>query len=287
MSDAKEIGALFTLLEDPDAEVFEVVSNRILQYGSPIIPQLEELWENSIDSSVQEKVENIIHRLHFTVLVADFKEWQQSGHHELLPATLLVAKFLYPDLHAAKTILDIERLKKNIWLELNNYLTPLEQVNVFLNILYGYFGLKGNNNNYEKPNEFLIPNIIASKKGNQTGIGTLCLLLAELLDIPLRYIPLPDQFVLGYFKANAINPDAALHNNIEFYVDPTHGQVFTHHHLYDYLQKTAQPVNASFFIPQNNNAVIQKLLSDFSKCFTAGNKVYMQAEINELIALLA
>lgn len=282
----KEVEALLLLLDDPDTQVFEAVSDRILQYGLTIIPQLETLWETSVDTAVQEKVENIIHRLHFTNLLKDFAEWDESGHHELLPAALLVAKFLYPELHTVKTIFDIERIKKNIWLELNNYLTPLEQVNVLFNILYGYFGLKGESNDPKKPNEFLIPNIIASKKGNQTGNGVLTLLLAELLDIPIRLLPIPNQFVLGYFKPNEPGTIEGLHTNIEFFIDPTLGQIFTHHHLYDYLQKISEPITPTLFVPQSNKQVVIKLLNDFAKCFTSDNKKYMLVEINELIQQL-
>jgi hypothetical protein len=39
---------------------------------------------------------------------------------------LLVAKFQYPDLHTVPVIQEIEKIKRNVWLELNSFLTPLE-----------------------------------------------------------------------------------------------------------------------------------------------------------------
>ena len=285
MDENKELDALLNLIDDPDQEVFEAVSNRIIAYGAPIIPNLENLWENTIDDSVQEKIEILIHRLHFSNLLNDFKSWADSAHTALLPGALLVAKFLYPDLPTAKLIHDIERLKRNIWMELNNYLTPLEQVNVVNNILYNYFGLRGDYNNYEKPNEFLISHIIESKKGNQTGIGVLYLLLGELLDIPIRLIAVPNHFILAYFKSQVEKEQEKLHLNIEFFIDPVTGQPFTHNDLSNYFTRIELSPAPSYFKPRNNKQVIQKQLSDLGQCFKTGSKHYMNTEIQVLTQL--
>ena len=286
MEGGKEVSALLNLIEDPDPEVFEAVSSRIIAYGTPIIPDLENLWENTADNEILERIEQLIHRLHFNGLTEDFREWGASPHQELLPGALLVAKLQYPNLHSAKVIQDIERLRRNIWLELNNYLTPLEQVTVFNNIFYNYFGLRGNYNNVERANEFLINKIIETKKGNQTGNGVLYLILVEMLDIPIRFIPIPNQFVLGYFKSQADKEQQKLHLNIEFFIDPVTGQAFTHTDLTNYFHRTSTTISPSFFKPANNKRVIQKLLEDFSKCFSNEKKLYLLEEINQLIDIL-
>lgn len=284
--DGKEVTALLNLIEDPDPEVFEAVSNRIIAYGTPIIPDLENLWENTADNEILERIEQLIHRLHFNGLAEDFKQWSQSPHQELLPGALLVAKFLFPNLQTAKVIRDIERLRRNIWLELNNYLTPVEQVTVFNNIFYNYFGLRGDYNNTEKPNEYLINKIIESKKGNQTGNGVLYLVLAEMLDLPIRLIPIPGQFVLGYFKSQSDKDKEKLHLNIEFFIDPVTGQAFTHIDLTNYFNRTGLKVSPSYFQPCNNKQVIEKLLTDLSKCYSSEPKLYMSEEIIEIIDII-
>ncbi len=284
--DGKELNALLNLIEDPDPEVFEAVSSRIIAYGTPIIPELENLWENTGDNEVLERIEQLIHRLHFNGLTQDFIEWGASPHQELLPGALLVAKLLYPNLHTAKVILDIERLRRNIWLELNNYLTPLEQVTVFNNIFYNYFGLRGDYNDPKKPNEYLINKIIESKKGNQTGNGVLYLILSEMLDMPVRLLPIPNQFVLGYFKSQADKEQQKLHLNIDLFIDPVTGQAFTHTDLTNYFNRTSTAVSPDFFKPANNKQVIQKLLGDFSKCFTEDKKAYLLEEIDQLISII-
>src|SRR5664279_2073712 len=125
---------------------------------------------------------------------------ETSSYHDLLTASLLVSKFQYPYLATSPVLEEIEKLRRNIWLELNNYLTPLEQVNVLTSILYGYYNLKGTEVGYQHPEEFLIHKVIETKRGNTIVNGIVYLLLSELLDIPIRAINIPRQFVLAYIK---------------------------------------------------------------------------------------
>ena len=41
MQKEAEISALFKLIDDPDEEVFNTIADRLLNYGTPIIPDLE------------------------------------------------------------------------------------------------------------------------------------------------------------------------------------------------------------------------------------------------------
>lgn len=287
METTKEISALFTLLDDPDEEVFGLVSGKIVDYGKNIIPNLEHLWETTPDEQVQTRIELLIHRLHYTDLTEDFRQWNVSGHHDLLLASLLTSKFQYPELSTTSILQEIEKIRRNIWLELNNYLTPLEQVNIMTSILYSYYGLKGNETNYKEPNEFLLIKTIEAKRGNQISNGILYLILCEQLDIPVRAIKIPKQFIIAYFKPgyseeNLPNPI----NKIEFFIDPTSGQVFSHHDVESYFKRISVPPVGAYFRPQNNKEVVQGLLEEFGKCFTTGRERYKQEELMTLIKLL-
>lgn len=287
MDTNNEITALLQLLDDPDQEVFDVVSEKIVDYGKPIIPNLEHLWETTPEEHTQERIELLIHRLHFKDLTEDFRQWNISGHHDLMLGALLVAKFQYPDLSTAPVLQEIEKVRRNIWLELNNYLTPLEQVNIVTSILYSYYGLKGNETNYTEPNDFLLHKTLEAKRGNQISNGLLYLLLCELLDIPVRAIHLPKQFVIAYFKPgySEENLPDPLHK-IEFFIDPTSGQVFTHQDVESYLKRiSVHPVDA-YFKPQMNKQVIIQLLEEFAKCFDNEKEFYKQTELLELASLL-
>lgn len=287
METNNEISALLHLLDDPDEEVFEAVSTKIVDIGKPIIPNLEHLWETTPDEPTQERIEVLIHRLHYRDLTEDFRQWNVSGHHDLTVGALLTCKFQYPEMVTAPVMQEIEKVRRNIWLELNNYLTPLEQINIVTSILYSYYGLKGNETNYKEPNEFLLHKTLEAKRGNQVSNGILYLLLCEMLDIPVRAINLPRQFIIAYFKygysdEQLLNPV----EKIEFFIDPTSGQVFTHKDVDNYFKRISVPPVDHYFKPQKNKDVIKQLLEEFSKCFSGEKDIYKQAELMDLVKLL-
>jgi regulator of sirC expression with transglutaminase-like and TPR domain len=287
MEESKEISALFLLIDDPDEEVFDLVSKKIVDYGKPIIPNLEHLWETSPSEDVQTRIELLIHRLHYRDLTEDFHQWSVSGHHDLMLGALLVSKFQYPDLSTTPVLQEIEKVRRNIWLELNNYLTPLEQINIVTSILYSYYGLKGSETSYQESNEFLLHKVLEAKHGNQISNGILYLILCELLDIPVKAIHVPKQFVIAYFKPgyseeNLPNPI----NKIEFFIDPTSGQVFTHKDVENYFKRIAVPPVGTYFKPQSNKRIIQQMLEELSKCFDDDKNRYKQKELIALSHLL-
>jgi len=287
METNKEISALLHLIDDPDQEVFDAVSQKIVDYGKPIIPNLEHLWETTPDEQTQERIEMLIHRLHFRDLAEDFRQWNVSGHHDLILGSLLVCKFQYPDISTTPVLQEIEKIRRNVWLELNNYLTPLEQVHIVTSILYNYYGLKGSETNYQEPNEFLLHKTLEAKRGNQVSNGILYLLLCELLDIPIRAINIPKQSIIAYFKPGYSEENLADPlDKIEFFIDPSTGQVFTHQDVESYFNRIAMAPAPSYFKPQKNKQVVRQLLIEFGKCFTSDTDQYKQKELLELASIL-
>jgi regulator of sirC expression with transglutaminase-like and TPR domain len=287
MEESKEINALLSLMDDPDEEVFGVVSKRIVDYGSLIIPTLEHWWETNPDEQVQQRIEHLIHRLHYKDLQQDLLDWKNAAHPELLTGALLCARFQYPDLTVSTVLADVEKLRRNIWLELNNYLTPLEQINVLTSILFSYYGLKGQPKDFTKPDEFLLPKVLSTKKGNHIGNGLLYLILCERLDIPIQPIRIPGQFVLAYFKPDLIsenpNPTSA---RIEYFIEPASGQVFTQRDVDAYFQRAQLNLDKEFLQPQNDIETIAQVLGELSHCFDNEKDQFKKIELQELVTML-
>ena len=287
MQENREISALFHLIDDPDEEVFSSVSERIVSIGKAIIPNLEHLWENTPDESVQGRIEMLIHKLHFRDLVNDFTSWK-NGPCELLQGALLAARYRYPEMIATTTLQEMEKIRRNIWLELNSYLTPLEQINVITGILYSYYKMKGNEVAYDIQEDFLINRVIENKKGNAITNGILYLIICELLDIPVKAINIPKQFILGYFDIdyNFPNPTRQKSEKINFYIDPLNGQIYSHKDVENYFKRISVPSTPSYFKQLNNKRIIQHLLEEFSKCFTNDSSLYKKNDLIFLAKLL-
>jgi regulator of sirC expression with transglutaminase-like and TPR domain len=288
MNENREINALFHLLDDPDLEVFDTVASKILLYGKDIIPNLENLWENTIDEAIQERIELLIHRVHYQDLQAALRVWGLSETQDLMQGAILAARYQFPDLMDAQIIAEIDRIKRNIWLELNNYLTPLEQINVLNSMIYNYFGLKGEEVSYQRKNQFFINQVVESKKGNPVTNGIIYQSLCAMLDLPVYAVNIPRQFILAYFDSyidfsTPVEPDD---HRILFFIDPIQGQIYTQQDVDTYLKRVSVPPVPSYFKPQSNKRIIQFLLEELSKCFRDDKDAYKQDELINLASIL-
>ena len=287
MKENKEISALLHLIDDPDEYVYNTVSDKIISFGKAIIPNLENLWENTSNEELQERIELLIHRLHFRDLTNDFTAWA-NGDADLLQGALLVAKYHYPELNNTTVLQEIEKLKRNIWLELNSYLTPLEQINVITSILYNYYKQKGVEFAYNNPDDYLINKALESKKGNAVSNGIIYLVLCEMLDVPVKAINIPRQFIMAYFdqQHDLLNPVGHSSEKINFYIDPLNGQMYSHKDVENYFKRISVPPTTSYFRQMGNKRIIQFLLEELSKCFDNDRNRYKMDELLFLVNLL-
>jgi regulator of sirC expression with transglutaminase-like and TPR domain len=266
MQVTKEIDALLSLIDDPDGDVYLTVSGKLIDYGLPIKPNLEHLWENSPDEEVQSRIESIIHKLHLSDLEKEFVIWKNTADHDLLKGALLVAKFEFPEMVFQPTIDRIEKIRKNIWLELNSYLTPLENVNVINNILYDYFGLKGVASTYENLDEYFFNKVIEQKKGNSVTNTILYQILCNQLSIPSSIISFPNLFLIAFYEPT-VSKNEFTKEDVHFYVDATSGHPFSQYDIDRYINRMNIDPNIDYCKPLCNKEIIQTLIQETASCY--------------------
>ena len=288
MQKEAEISALFKLIDDPDEEVFNTIADRLLNYGTPIIPDLENLWENTLDEATLERIEIMIYKLRLQDLKEAFIEWKSKPDPSLFEGALLVTKFQFPELAIDSLRHQMEKIRRNIWLELNNYLTPLEQANVIRNILFNYYQIKGVEVNYEKPEEFLIAAPLQSKKGNAIANTLLYAELCQQLEIQAQFINIPKQCIIAFY-ASDWDPEELVTNPqefIQFYVEGTTGNAFSQKDLDQYMIRSNIEPKNSYYKPLSNVKIIKKHLLEFAKCFNSPTLQYKQKDLTDLANLL-
>jgi len=288
MQKEAEISALFKLIDDPDEEVFNTIADRLLNYGTPIIPDLEHLWENTLDEATLERIEIMIYKLRLQDLKEAFIEWKSKPDPSLFEGALLVTKFQFPELAIDSLRHQMEKIRRNIWLELNNYLTPLEQANVIRNILFSYYQIKGVEVNYEKPEEFLISAPLQSKKGNAIANTLLYAELCQQLEIQAQFINIPKQCIIAFY-ASDWDPEEIVANPqefIQFYVEGTTGNAFSQKDLDQYMIRSNIEPKNSYYKALSNVKIIKKHLLEFAKCFNSPTLQYKQKDLTDLADLL-
>ncbi|MCD4723991.1 MAG: transglutaminase-like domain-containing protein [Bacteroidales bacterium] len=261
----KELKALISLLDEPDAEVYEQISSKIHAYGTDAIPVLEESWEQSFDPLLQERIEEIIHLIQLDDLYAELYSWAQFGNDDLMRGFMLAARYQYPDLDAEKIIKQVGQLVQDVWLELNTNLTALEKIKVVNHILFDVHKFRGNKSNIKSPDNLYLNILLETKKGNPLSIGILYIVIARSLKLPVYGVDLPNHFVLAYMDVGE-NMNLASNESDDhaiFYVNPfNRGMLFTHNEIEAYIKQMKLPHNDSYFQACDNLTIIRRLFGE-------------------------
>lgn len=284
----KEINALLQLVDDPDDEVFETVAAKIIRYGRQIIPKLETVWESTFDKLTQDRMELLIHQVRYNDLLEEVTEWSKNSNPDLLRGAILIAKYEYPDINIPALLAEFDQLRRSVWLELNNYLTPLEQVNVLNTILYTHYKFAGNELTDRNIGNFFVNKLFDTKQGNSYSIGIVYLAICELLDIPIFAVEVPQQFLFAYIDTlySFFSNDPNGIQQIQFYIEPTTGMAYTQTDLDNYLKKLKQYEKANKVQPLTNKEIICKLIDQLSNCFQYKNDEVKIIELKQLRAII-
>jgi len=260
----KELNALISLLDDPDEKIFKQVSMKFLSLGLEVIPLLEDAWEHSFDTLIQNRIENIIHQIQFDLIKESLKTWAHPDEQNLLEGALLIAKYQYPDVDVIKIKKQIDQIKQDVWLELNDNLTALEKVKIINHILFDVHHYSGNTTNYHAPQNSYINNVLESKKGNPLLLSIIYTIIAQSLDIPIYGVNLPEHFILCYIDVDHKSLPASEANegtNVLFYVNPfSKGAVFGQKEIDAFLKQLKLEQLPIFYEPCSNLEIIKRLL---------------------------
>ena len=252
----RELEALISLLEDPDSLVFDNVSNRLIELGEEVVTPLEKRWEITLKPELQARIEDVIRKIQFNSLKRGMDSWTSGGGTNLLFGAYLVARFHYPELQYDALNEKVEKIKKDIWLELNNDLTALEKVKVINYFLYDIHRFDKSLKKAHAPQLYLLNHVLDTSKGSPVMLGLIYAELARRLGLPIYGVNLPRNFVLCYY-------DPEYHedpNNILFYINPSDkGSVLGLKELKHFLRHLKIEEKEFYFTPCSGPDVIERL----------------------------
>ena len=253
----RELEALIALLEDPDLEVFDNVSNRLIELGEKVVPPLEKRWELTLRPDLQTRIENVIRSIQFNTLKTNMESWRSGGGIDLLYGAYLVTRFQYPDLAYEPLNEKLEKIKKDIWLELNNDLTALEKVRVINYFLYEIHRFDKSLKKVHSPQLYLVNHVLDTCKGSPVILGLIYAEVARRLDLPIYGVNLPRNFVLCYYDPDYLDDP----NNVLFYINPSDkGAVLGLKELKHFLRHLRIEEKDFYFTPCASLDVIERLI---------------------------
>ncbi len=263
MIEDKKLKALISLLEDPSNEIFQLVSEKLESMGTPIIPQLETAWGNTLNDFYQNRLEDIIQKIQFADLSGKLNEWTKKESHDLLLGSYLVSKYKYPNL-------DFENIRKQVNVLIADVLeiyddrfTPLEKVKVINHILFDVHRFSRNDTHFYAINNSYLNKVLETKKGNSLSLAIIYMLVAQSLNLPIYGVNLPKNFILAFMDERSDNEK--FNEDVLFYINPfNRGAVLGRREIDHFLIHQKLASKKQYYAPCETKTIIHRLLLSLS-----------------------
>ncbi len=272
-----ELKALISLLDDPDAEVYYHVKEKLLSIGNEVIETLEKEWGKNLNAIVQVRIEALIYELQVEQRTKRFVEWKESYDNDLLTGLWLVSTIQYPDYTLGDLKKEIELLFLEVWQKFDLEAKGRDAVAELNQIFFNEFKFGANTKNFHSPENSIIKSVLASKKGNPISLAMLYLLVANRLKLPIYGVNLPNFFVLTYMD-----------DNEQFYINVfNRGLIFTRRDIESYVDQLNIERKDAYFNPCGNLEIIKRFLRNLMVSYEKNGQNDKKEEVRNLLLFIA
>ncbi|MCL2416879.1 MAG: transglutaminase-like domain-containing protein [Bacteroidales bacterium] len=284
-----KISALIKLIDDPDEQIFWQIKNEILSMGSIIIPDLENALVSTSDGNSIERINEILNEFQTENLCQNFEQWLKSEEQDLLGLMILIEQIRDFNVSEEDIIKPIAQIKFDIWIELSEERTILEQVKIIDRIFYEKHNFEADEREpYELPNYF-ISSLLKNKKGNDTTLGLLYLYLAQSQNISFWGVKLLSNFILAYTDSSQ---NKAI-DDVWFYLNPykvhavpyKNAAKFSRPNLQEFFASAGVELNIADITPCSNVDIARRWLWFIQQAYIRKNNEEKTDLLNKLLKL--
>jgi regulator of sirC expression with transglutaminase-like and TPR domain len=281
LNNSGEIKALIELIDDPDENVFKSITERFISLGKEIVPIVKEQLDFTVEEDTIFKINQIIHKVNFKLLEDELLKWNASTQKSLWDATLIISTFIDTEADKNEIQFEIEKVKRSIWLEMNDYLTSLEEINIINKVIFSYYKFSATEDQYATEIDFGLNKLLTSKCSSAFSISIFYLLLGEMLKLPLKALQIPNQHLLAYCNVDE-NDFNGQKEDILFFIEPSTGQIYTHIDIENYLKKINHHIGVSSIKPQSTKDFVISWLMELASFYKKNNQVDKALDFTEL-----
>ncbi|MDR1951796.1 MAG: transglutaminase-like domain-containing protein [Bacteroidales bacterium] len=284
-----KISALIKLIEDPDEHIFLQIRSEILSMGSVIIPDLENALVSASDEDSTERITEILNIIQIENLYQNFERWKNSKEQDLLELMILVEQIRDFNFSKQNIIEIIAQIKMDIWLELNENQTILEQIKIIDRIFYTKYEFTADEREPHGLSNYFIYSLLKNKKGNDTTLGLLYLYLTQSQNISFWGVKLLSNFILAY--TNSLEGRAI--DDVLFYLNPYKIQSdsyksaakFSLSNLLEFFANAGVELNVADITPCSNVDIARRWLWFIHQTYIRKNDEKKTALLNKLLKL--
>ncbi|GHT79804.1 hypothetical protein FACS189467_0160 [Bacteroidia bacterium] len=201
-----ELKALISLLDDPDKDVLASVQQRILEQGKSVLPELESSLSLDDSKIARHRIADLITQLRDSDAQNELDEWLANNGKDTLKGMYCTAKFIFPEINYSAVNQQFTEILAAVQSQIKDEYSALEKVKVVNKTLFKKYKFKNNFLlDYDTTGHF-IHLVLEQRKINSISLVLLYLCFAERLNIAMKVITLPNNFILFCDEKFYINP---------------------------------------------------------------------------------
>ncbi len=280
----RDIQALVSMLDEPDPDIYNEISERIVQCGPEAMPYLEDAWYRFPNEEIRLRLDLLKQNIRINRLSEQLVNCAKNEFSDLLKAWIDITAYFRPEIDKKSVLNNITNIRKDIWLEMNDNLTALEQVKVFNHVFFDIHSFKGNIDDYHSPENSLLDRVLERRTGNPLSISIIYMVVAQSVDLPIMGINLPEHFVLAYMGERFDTESMKIrHDQPLFYINAfSGGAVFSSKEINDFLFKLGMEPLPEFFVPCTHKEIILRMLNNLLLAHDGADQKQTVADIKKL-----
>ncbi|VAW29001.1 hypothetical protein MNBD_BACTEROID07-1739 [hydrothermal vent metagenome] len=285
----KELAALIQLLDEPDEKVYAAIRTHILTLGTVALPLLEEVENSAFAPKEITRIREIIHTIRVEDVFGKLKDWATRKSHDLLEAWLLISRFHSHEDNDEYIKTTINKIYRDIWVEMNNELTALEKIRVINHVFYNVHKFDALQEKKPVLAPYLPGNVLRMQKGNSLSMALLYLIIVQRLNIPIFGVNLPKHLILAFTNGKTMLKPATdyLEEDVLFYLNPFNkGAVFRKGEIELFIRQLKVKEQERFYLPCENKVVIRRLLQEMELLHKKNHTIIMADAMRHLMTVL-
>lgn len=198
LSEKQEISAIISLLDDADWTIVGELSKKLRQYGTRVIPFLTEQEYFAIQPETRAAITRAIKIINHDAVVEDFGKWLNSKELLLTELMLVIDRLFIFDPSREKLLTELEKIRLDIWLELNDELTSFEQFRIINHFFFSQYSFE-TSGQFIEPFELLsFQQTLFNRSGSAMVITLIYQIIAQKLNLPVKAYQLGGKYFLAY-----------------------------------------------------------------------------------------
>jgi regulator of sirC expression with transglutaminase-like and TPR domain len=262
--DKHKIESLISLVDDQDDSVFELVQGQIISLGGDVLPLLTEAYDRSESELMSARLENLIAQLRLISTREKIRKWKNEESRNLYLGLSIIATYQYPKLDIEKITRTINKIRQELWLEINDNMTALEKVRILNHLFFDIHMFRGDSKDFFAPENSFLNDVVIRKKGNPISLSAIYSIVAQSVNIPIYGVNMPNHFIVAFADRLYTQPLSDIKiNDILFYVNPfNRGEIYSLKEMRHFLTSMKIVPRDQYLLPCSNITIVKRSLKN-------------------------